>query len=131
MTVLDASAVVALILRTSGSSEIASRLRNGDRDLHAPHLLDIEVTQVLRRFFLVGDVDEARALEALADLAELPLIRHPHLPFCPRIWDLRHNLTAYDATYVALSEALDASLMTCDRRLATTAQHLVRVEVFG
>ena len=97
--------------------------------LHAPHLLDVEVAQVVRRYAASGDIDAERGRAALDDLADLPLHRYPHDILLPRVWELRNNLTAYDAVYVALAEALDAPLLTCDGRLAGSAGHHARIEL--
>ncbi len=128
MIVVDASAVLELLLRTQAAEAVEARLLSGEA-LHAPHLLDVEIAQVLRRYCRAGQLGAARAAEALADLADLRIERHPHDLFLPRIWALRDNLTAYDAAYVALAEALDAPLLTRDRRLAGAAGHGARVEV--
>ena len=95
-----------------------ARLFGQDETLHAPHLLDVEVAQVLRRYYLHRELSSRRAEQALDDLAALKLERYPHEPLLPRIWQLRENITAYDAAYVALAEALNAPLLTCDARLA-------------
>ena len=117
MIVLDASAALDFLLRDeAGFDWVEERLRAGGQ-LAAPHLLDTEVAHVLRRHVLGGRLDDGRAAEALADLDALPLDRCPARPLLPRIWELRHNLSAYDATYVALAEALDAALVTGERRL--------------
>jgi predicted nucleic acid-binding protein len=97
--------------------------------LHAPHLLDVEVAQVIRRYAANGEIDSDRGRAAVADLADFPLHRYPHDVLLPRIWELRNNLTAYDAVYVALAEALDAPLLTRDRRLAAAAGHDVRIRL--
>ena len=97
--------------------------------MHAPHLLDVEVTQVLRRHAAQGAIAASRAEEALQDLLDLRLRRYPHRFFLRRVWELRDNLTAYDALYVALAEALDATLLTCDGKLALAPGHHARVEV--
>lgn len=91
--------------------------------------MDLEITQVLRRFTQKGAISDARAQEALRDLRDLPMTRYPHHVLLDRVWDLRHNLTAYDAAYVALAEALDASLVTRDARLAAGFRRVVRVEL--
>ena len=93
----------------------ASALTEG---LHVPHPADVEVTQVLRRYVHAGELDAADAAAALDDLRALDLNRHAHEPLLERVWALRRNLGAYEAVYVALAEALDAVLLTCDRRLA-------------
>jgi predicted nucleic acid-binding protein len=126
--VIDASAVLELLLRTPAAQAVEERLLEPGQTVHAPHLLDVEVAQVVRRYAAGGEIDGERGRLALADLAALPLRRYPHDILLPRIWSLRHNLTAYDATYVALPEALDAPLLTRDRRLAAAAGHCARVE---
>ena len=97
--------------------------------LHAPHLIDLEVAQVLRRYCASGELDPRRGREALEDLAGLPLTRYRHDLFLTRIWELRHNLTAYDAAYVALAETLNAPLLTRDAALASATRHGATVEM--
>ncbi len=126
MIVLDASAVVELLAGTV-SPELVRMVFDPEQSLHAPHLLDIEVAQVLRRWCARGLVTPTRAADALSDLADLPLERHPHRLLWERIWALRHKLTAYDAVYVALAEQLEAPLLTRDRRIAAASGHLARV----
>jgi predicted nucleic acid-binding protein len=96
--------------------------------LHAPHLIDLEVAQVLRRYVRSGVISPERGAEALTDLFDFPLTRYPHFVLLPRIWQMRHALTAYDAAYLALAEALDAPLATRDRALGRAGTQ-VRVEV--
>lgn len=132
MIVLDASAAIEWLLRAPGAAVIDARLYAGPpaaRAWYAPHLIDLEVAQVLRRHVATGAIREPRAREALDDLTALPLIRYPHAVLLPRIWELRGSLTAYDAAYVALAEALNATLVTCDRRLSSAAGHHARVDV--
>lgn len=129
MIVVDASAVLEALLRTAAANAVEDRLFAPGQTLHAPHLLDVEVAQVIRRYAAKGDIDSARGRLALGDLADLALRRYPHDFLLPRIWDLRNNLTAYDAAYVALAEALDAPLLTRDRRLAAAAGHYARIEL--
>ncbi len=105
------------------------RLFDPDETLHAPHLIDVEVAQVLRRYAATGQIDPERCRAALTDLGAFSLRRYPHDFLLPRIWELRDNLTAYDAAYVALAEALDAPLLTRDRRLAAAPGHDARVEL--
>ena len=129
MIVVDASAVLETLLRTPAAASV-DRLLFADRQtLHAPHLLDVEVAQVLRRYAAAGEIDDERGRTALSDLADFPLRRYAHDFLLPRVWELRSNLTAYDAVYVALAEALDAVLLTRDRRLAAAAQRHVRIEL--
>jgi predicted nucleic acid-binding protein len=126
--VVDASAVLELLLRTPAAQAVERRLFGGRERLHAPHLLDVEVAHVLRRYALAGELQGDRGRAALEDLERLLLRRHPHDILLPRAWELRANLTAYDAVYVALAEALDAPLVTRDRRLAGAAGHRARIE---
>jgi predicted nucleic acid-binding protein len=127
--VLDASALVELVLNTAAGRTLATRLADPGLSLHVPHLADIEVTQALRRYVKDGDLDAAEAAVALADLRSLDLERHAHEPLLDRVWALRHNLSAYDAVYIALAEALDAVLLTCDGRLARAPGIGYRVEL--
>ena len=130
MIVVDASALIEVLLNTASGSRITERLFDGQETLHAPCLLDIEVTQVLRRYALVGELTATRGLQAIEDLADFPIIRYPHDLFLPRIWELRHNVTAYDAVYIVLAEALEAPLLTCDAKLVSTAGHHANIELF-
>lgn len=132
MIVLDASAAIEWLLQTSKAGAIEERLFSDAADMgawHAPHLLDLEVAQVLRKHVAAGIVTAPRAREALEDLMALPLIRYSHDLFLPRIWELRDNLTAYDAAYVALAEILDVPLVTCDRNIAEAPGHHASVDV--
>lgn len=129
MIVVDASALLEALLRTPAARAVEERLFEPQQTLHAPHLLDIEVAQVIRRYAAKGEIDSARGRAALSDLADFPFRRYPHDFLLPRVWDLRNNLTAYDAVYVALAEALDAPLLTRDQRLAAAAGHHARVEL--
>lgn len=102
----------------------------GDSDLHAPHLIDVEILHALRRLVAGSSLSEDRATDALRDFGDLLVIRYPHQPLAGRIWELRHNLTAYDAAFVGLAEALGAPLITCDSRLAGAPGHRARIELF-
>jgi predicted nucleic acid-binding protein len=108
---------------------VTERLFGRNDTLHVPHLLDLEVAQVLRRYTISGEMSVERSEQALQDLGALPLNRYPHDIFIHRIWSLRRNLTAYDAAYVALAEALEATLITRDAALAKVSGHRARVEV--
>jgi predicted nucleic acid-binding protein len=116
--VLDASALVELLLDTPAGRAVAARMTDPALGLHVPHLADVEVAQALRRYARDGEIDAGDAAVALEDLRALDLQRHSHEPLLERVWALRQNLSAYDAVYVALAEALDAALVTCDARLA-------------
>jgi predicted nucleic acid-binding protein len=129
LIVVDASALLEVLLGTPAATVVAQRIFAGGETLHAPHLLDVEVAQVLRRYAIAGDLDDRRARAALDDLADFPIRRYPHGLLLPRAWELRNNFSAYDAVYVALAEALDAPLLTRDRRLANAAGKHVSVEL--
>ena len=130
MIVLDASAALELLLVTDLGRALADRLLEPRESLHAPELVDLEVAQVLRRFERAKTLSAARAEQALDDLAALPLERYSHRLLLRRAWELRPNLTLYDAAYVALAELLDAPLLTCDAALAR-APYAARVELLG
>ncbi len=127
MIVVDASALLEALLRTPAAKAVEDRLFAPRQTLHVPDLLDVEIAQVIRRYAAYGEIDAARGRAALADLADFPLRRYPHNFLLPRIWDLRNSLTAYDAAYVALAEALDTPLLTRDRRLAMAGGHHAQI----
>ena len=131
MIVLDASAAIEWLLQTPKAAAIEARLfsKTAQRRWHAPHLLDVEVAQVLRKQVAKGVMSDARDLEALQDFLDLPLVRYPHDFLLPRVWELRKNLTAYDAVYVALAEALGFPLATCDPNIAGAPGHSAQVDV--
>lgn len=129
MIVLDASALLELLLGTEKGRSVATRIARAAETLHAPHLVDLEVAQVLRRFVARGLLDEARSSQAIDDLRDLDLNRYRHDLLLDRIWELRHNASAYDAAYLALAEALGAPLVTSDARLATLPGTRAAVEV--
>ena len=129
MIVIDASVLTEVLLHTASAAPIRSRLYRPGETLHAPHLLEVEVAHAVRRLVFNMEVDETRGRRALEELALCPLRLYPHTQLLPRIWQLRSNLSAYDATYIALAEALDAPLLTRDERLARAPGHGARLEV--
>jgi predicted nucleic acid-binding protein len=131
LIVLDASAALAWLLNQPSGQRIAERVGRADSQLHTPHLIDLEIAQVLRRYVATTEVSSARADQAFQDLRSLPIARYPHDVLLPRIWELRSSLTAYDAAYVALAEALGAPLVTCDGKLARSHGHDAKIELFG
>lgn len=130
MIVLDASAAVDWLLQTSAGQRIEKRIYSHNESLHTPHLLDLEVTQVLRRLVREGALPAHRADQAVRDLLDLRITRYPHFVLLPRIWQLRHNFSAYDAAYVVLAEKLGAALVTRDGRLASASGHAAPIELF-
>ena len=129
MIVVDASALLEFLLQTPLGARVEARLFRDQDEFHAPHLVDVEVTQGLRRLVRTGEVSPDRAADAIADLADLDFHRHPHLDLLSRAWKLRENVTAYDAMYVALAEAIDAPIVTCDTPLAKAPGHRAHIEV--
>lgn len=116
MIVIDASAMVEALCGAAPPDDLLTALAG---DIHAPHLLDVEVTSVLRGLELGKVITPDRAGLALADYRDFAIERHDLAPLHERVWQLRHQFTSYDATYIALAEALAAPLVTCDRKLAT------------
>jgi predicted nucleic acid-binding protein len=131
--VIDASALTELLLGRPQAVAVERLILEDDGDIHAPHLIDVEVVSALRRLVAAGDSSPERAAEAIDDLLDLPLERYPEHILLPRIWELRDNFSAYDASYVALAEALGDAvpLLTADHRLAraTDAHTSVRALV--
>jgi predicted nucleic acid-binding protein len=126
--VVDATVLVTA-LADDGADGDRARARLRGEHLAMPELADLEVTSVLRRQLRAGTIDARRAGLALDDLAALPAQRAPHRPLLARCWELRDNLTVYDAAYVALAEALQAALLTGDQRLAQAPVPRCRIEV--
>jgi predicted nucleic acid-binding protein len=129
MRVIDASLLVEILLQSSLGARHTDRVLDRNESLHAPHLLDVETLQAIRRLTLVGNISVKRAEAALFALVDLQLSRYDHTPFIGRIWELRASMTAYDATYIALAEALPAVLFTCDGKLARAHGHRAHVEL--
>ena len=129
MIVVDASAVLEVLLRTAAGRRIEDRLFASGETLHAPHLLDVEVAHVLRRYALRRELTAAQAAERLEVFGQFPIRRYSHEPLLARMWTLRANLTAYDAAYVALAEGLRATLVTRDERIASAKGHTAQVEL--
>jgi predicted nucleic acid-binding protein len=127
--VVDASALLELLLQTTLGARVEARLFRDEDEFHAPHFVDVEVTQSLRRLVRAGEVSAGRAADAIADLGDFDLHRHPHIDLLTRAWKLRENVTAYDAMYVALAEALGALIVTCDTLLGQAPGHRARIEV--
>ncbi|WP_246725213.1 type II toxin-antitoxin system VapC family toxin [Beijerinckia sp. L45] len=127
--IVDASAMIEVLLRTDKAADVEMHLTGTTDGLHGPHLVDVEVAQVLRRFVLRGELGVERAARALESHAQFPMRRHAHTTLLQRAWQWRDNLSAYDAIYVALAEALDLPLVTCDARLGKAAGTLVNVLV--
>ena len=130
MIVLDASAAIDWLLQTAPGQKIQNRIYSRGESLHAPHLLDLEIAQVLRRLVREGLVSGLRADQAIQDLLDFRVTRYPHFVFLPHIWRLRDNFSAYDAAYVALTEKLGATLITRDARLASASARVVSIELF-
>ena len=134
MLVIDASAVVELLLERPAARRIAARITARGSDLHAPHLLDVEVLSALRALTLRGELPVKRAEQALDDFESLPVERYPHRGLIARAWDVRSTFSPYDGVYVALAEALaaqGATLLTADGRLARAAGAFCPVELVG
>lgn len=126
MVVIDASAVVDFLADGPKVPRLAQIILSGR--LHAVTFIDLEVMHAFRRLLIRREMSENRAKQALLDFHALSITRHAHEPLLHRIWDLRHNITAYDAAYVALAEKLDLPLVTRDARLARAAGHTARIE---
>jgi len=127
--VLDASATIDWLLRTEVGQRIEERIYARDESLHAPYLLDLEVMQVLRRMVYRREIPDWRGDEAVVDFLRLRVMLYPHRTLLRRIWQMRHNFSAYDAAYVALAEQLGATLITLDTRLAAASGHQASIEI--
>ena len=129
MIVADASTIIEVLLRSEAGLVAEQRLLRRGETIHSPALVDVEVAQVLRRYVLRGDLSASWARAAIGLLSGFPMERYGHEPLLPRIWELRDNLTAYDAAYVALAEGLRAPLITCDARLANASGIRASIEL--
>jgi predicted nucleic acid-binding protein len=129
LIVLDASALVAWITRVA-EPRLGERIA-GAAGVHAPALLDLEAASALRGLERAGAMTPEHATAAVRWLSTARIVRHRHDRFSRRIWDLRHALSIYDASYAAVAEALRAPLVTCDARLASAGAIQAEVEVFG
>ena len=130
MIVVDASIIVTALADDGDDGDRTRDRLRGER-LAAPHLLDVEVLSAWRRMHSLGDLDERRARLAIADLQALRIDRVPHTPLLDRCWELRPNLSSYDAAYVTLAEAMDVTLLTADSRLADSPGPRCAIEVLG
>jgi predicted nucleic acid-binding protein len=131
LIVIDASALLEILLRTDRADRLMERAFSGSEQMHAPQLLDIEITQVLRRLVRQREITAPRAEQVLEDLSDLLIERHDHQELIQRIWQLRDSLSAYDGAYVALAEALAAPLLTCDGKLAGAHGHRAKIELIA
>jgi predicted nucleic acid-binding protein len=113
-------------------ARLETRLFGGDELLNAPHLLDVEVLQVVRSLVAARELSVEVARDKIERLQQMDLVRHPHTELAQRIFELRHNLTAYDASYLALAEHLgEATLVTCDRAFEKVPGRRARIEVWS
>ena len=129
MIVVDTSAVIGVLVGQPRVARLVDRVIN-DGDLQAPHLIDVEFQHALRRLVVAGAISDDRAADARMDFADLTIVRYPHVSLADRMWELRYNVSAYGAAFLALAEALGAPLVTCDARLARAPGHAASVEVF-
>lgn len=130
MIVLDASAAIDSVLELGGRGEWASESIARTREIHAPHVIEVEFVSTLRRLARAGEIPARRGGQAIDDFSELPLTRYPTTLLLHRIWELRNALSAYDAAYVALAEALGLPLVTTDVRLARARGHRAEIVAY-
>jgi predicted nucleic acid-binding protein len=127
--VVDTSATIGARLGQPDVPGLVDRIR-GDGDLHAPHPLDVEFQHALRRLVVAGALSDDRVADSRTDFADLAIVRYPHVALADRMWQLRHNVTAYDEAFLALAETLSVPLVTCDGRMGRASGHNTSVEVF-
>ena len=127
--VLDASGAVEMLLNTDPGERLHARLLAETEGVHVPHLIDVEIAQALRRLVLRGLLDARAGAAALRRWQDFDIERYPHEPLLGRVWELRSNVTAYDAIYLALAEGLSMVLVTGDRRLARVPGARTAIEV--
>jgi predicted nucleic acid-binding protein len=128
--VVDSSVILEVLLRTKSSQTIEKKIFSRGQTLHAPHLIDIEIAQVIRRYTSAGEITPERGSQAIEDLMDFRISRYSHDILLPRIWDLRKNMTAYDAAYVALAEIMDSPLLTRDAKLARSPGSNAKIQLF-
>jgi predicted nucleic acid-binding protein len=131
LIVLDASALVDFLLNQAPQRWVARRMLESGGELSAPSCVDVEVVSALRRHVQRGTIGSRAGTVAIDQLIDLDLRRHAETAFLHRMWQLRNNLTAFDAAYVALAEALDAPLVTTDAALARTPGHSARILTYS
>ena len=127
--VLDASAAIELFVRDEANPDLRRRVLTGSGV--APELIDLESANVIRKMVLRGEIAAAEAREALGEIRDSPVTRIPHRPLIGRVWELRDNITAYDAAYVALAELFGVPILTCDAKLARSSGHDAEIELFA
>lgn len=127
--VIDTSAILEALAARDPTRGLVEHLA-ADGDFHAPHLIDVEILHALRRMVMREEISEDRATDVRSDFADTAIVRYPHLPLGDRMWELRHNLSAYDAAFVALAEMLAVPLVTCDGRVAAASGHDAQIELF-
>ena len=131
MLVIDASAALELVMTTRSGFAVEEHVLESGEPLAAPHLIDVEVLHVIRRFHRNGVLTRRRSEQAIDDFGDLPITRYGHELLRLNMWRMRDNLNAYDAAYIALAELLDAPIVTCDGKLARSSGHDVSVHWFG
>ena len=129
MIVVDSSVILEVLLRTKSAQAIEKKIFSKGQTLHAPHLIDLEIAQVIRRYTSASEITPERGSQAIEDLIDFRISRYPHDILLSRIWDLRSNMTAYDAAYVTLAEVLNVPLFTRDARLARSVGSRAKIQL--